>query len=172
MILIPKRIKTTKIQRSCQPCFLEYPLSSGLSTKLYDPCFPCFMWSLPIQSQASAVHYDPSLHNPRAVDSDKLEYGFRVSCAGFPSFYCVGIQGRSHSNFPASTVMLRRFCIYLLYNANMFKSTQGSYACRPLLSCDSLCKSETDQPVSIMPCRVKCSGRWSDRGAPTDSQNP
>ena len=32
------------------------------------------------------------------ADSQKLEYGFRVICAGVPSFFCFGIRGLSYSN--------------------------------------------------------------------------
>ena len=39
-----------------------------------------------------------------AVDSNKLEYGFSMIYAGFPSFFCFfGIRGRYYSNFLAST---------------------------------------------------------------------
>ena len=47
----------------------------------------------------------------RSIDSvevfsrpEQLEYGFGVIYAGFPSFACFGIRGRSYSNFLASTV--------------------------------------------------------------------
>ena len=38
------------------------------------------------------------------VDSENLEYGFRVIFAGCPSFFGFGTRGLSYSNFLASTV--------------------------------------------------------------------
>ena len=45
-----------------------------------------------------------SLSRGRAVDSKKLEHGFRVSWAGLPSVPSFGVGGWSYSNFLASTV--------------------------------------------------------------------
>ena len=39
----------------------------------------------------------------------KLEYGFRIVYAGFPSFMYFGIKGRSYSNLLASTVPLGEY---------------------------------------------------------------
>ena len=49
-----------------------------------------------------------------AVDSKKLEDGFRVVSDGCPSFVCFGIRGRSYSNFLASTVVVSDCTQYVL----------------------------------------------------------
>ena len=46
------------------------------------------------------------------VNSKKVEYGFRVIDAAFPSLFGFGIRGRSYSNFVAYTVYGTWFLAY------------------------------------------------------------
>ena len=60
-----------------------------------------FLWDT--RASLASVWFCLDLHRTQhTVDCKKLEYGFRVIYAGFPSLFCVGIRGRSYSNFLAS----------------------------------------------------------------------
>ena len=76
---------------------------------------------------------DTAIPKMVTVGSRKLEYGFRMMYAGFPSFFCFGIGRRSYSNFLASTVKV--YSVNLLHEVKGISLSVDGYDYYALLEC-------------------------------------